>query len=202
MLATSALLAGGCGGGASQNAHEPKSTSTITVLHASFPRLQSIARLTNLELLVRNTGLTTAPNVAVTIDSFNYAEKFPELADTQRPVWVIQRGPGVIPANPVRSQVVSPPGGGQTNYVNTWALGPLAPGTTRLFRWQVVPVKSGLHTVHYRVAAGLAGNAQAVDSSGAPVQGEFKVFVTKAPPPRHVDPATGKVVPGRYPVAP
>ena len=59
------------------------------------------------------------------------------------------------------SQEVSPPGGGETAYVNTWALGPLDAGSTRTFVWQVVPVKAGLHTVHYTVAAGLAGKANA-----------------------------------------
>lgn len=201
-VVASALLVSGCGSGASQNAHEPKLTSRLAVLHASFPRLQSIARPTELQLLVRNTGLSTAPNVAVTIDSFDYTENFPELAADQRPIWVIERGPGEIPTRPVSSQAVSPPGGGQTNYVNTWALGRLPPGGIRAFRWQVVPVKAGLHTVHFTVAAGLAGNARAVDASGGPVQGEFRVYVTKAPPPRHVNPNTGQVTPGRYPLTP
>lgn len=202
LVAAGALFASGCGGSARQDANEPKGTFRMQILHASFPRLQSIARPTSLELLVRNTGIRTVPNVAVTIDSFYYTENFPELAADQRPVWIIDRGPGTIPLRPVRSQAISPPGGGQTNYVNTWALGRLAPGGTRTFLWRVVPVKSGLHTVHFTVAAGLAGKARAVTVSGKPVQGQFTAYVTQAPPPRHVDPNTGQVVPGRYPLTP
>ncbi len=200
LVAACALFASGCGGSARQDAGEPSGTFRLQVLRASFPRVQSIARPTSLELLVRNAGIRTAPNVAVTIDSFYYTENFPELAATQRPVWIIDAGPGAIPRRPAESQAVSPPGGGQTAYVNTWALGPLAPGGTRTFRWQVAPVKSGLHTVHFAVAAGLAGKARTVGTFGGPARGQFTVLITRAPPPRHVDPNTGQVVPGRYPL--
>ena len=63
---------------------------------ASRPR-QSIARPSRLELLVRNTGTRTVPNVAVTIDSFAYATNYPELAANKRPIWVVEQGPGKIP---------------------------------------------------------------------------------------------------------
>lgn len=197
-----ALFASGCGGAARQDASEPKVTATLAVAHAGFPRVQSIARPTYLELLVANVGTSTAPNVAVTINSFNYASNYPELASTQRPVWVVDAGPGEIPTRPAQSQAVSPPGGGQTNYVNTWALGALPPRGVRRFRWRLVPVTSGLHTVRYTVAAGLAGKAKAVSPSGGPVQGRFTVFITHAPPPRHVNPNTGQVEPGPYPYSP
>ncbi len=117
-------------------------------------------------------------------------------------MWVIDEGPGATPLRPAQSQAVSPPGGAQTNYVNTWALGPLAPGGVQIFRWRLVPVKPGLHTVRFIVAAGLAGNARAVSTAGGPVHGQFTVYITKAPPPRHVNPNTGQVVPGRYPLSP
>jgi hypothetical protein len=201
-VALGALLLGGCGGSGRQDAHEPAANFNLKVLHASFPRGQAVARPASLKLSVENAGAHTAPNVAVSIDSFQYAENYPELAASQRPIWVIERGPGTIPARPVRSQAVSPPGGGVTNYVNTWALGPLAPGATRTFTWSVVPVKSGVRTVHFAVAGGLAGKARAVTASGNPVEGQFKVDVAAAPPLRHVDPSTGQVVAGRFPLIP
>jgi hypothetical protein len=98
----------------------------------------------------------------------------------------------------VQTQEVSQPGSGQTAYVNTWALGPLASGEARTFSWHVVPVKPGAHVVHYSVAAGLAGNAQAQASSGA-LAGEFAVDIAPAPEVTHVDPNTGKVEPGAAP---
>jgi hypothetical protein len=195
------LLISGCGG-SRQDVHEAKGAFTMNVVHSSFPATQAMARPTRLELVVRNTGSATAPDVAVTLDSFYYTESYPELAANKRPVWVVEEGPGAIPTRPVESQAVSPPGGGQTAYVNTWALGPLAPGHTQRFLWQVVPVKAGAHTVHYTVAAGLAGKATAQLASGAAVQGQLTANVAAAPPTTHVDPSTGRVIAGAYSAIP
>jgi hypothetical protein len=201
-LLLAGLLAAGCGGGARQDAREPAGTFTLAVVHSSFPPKQSIARPTALELVVRNTSPRTAPNVAVTLNSFDYTEHFPELASNKRPIWVVEKGPGAIPSPPVESEAVSPPGSGQTAYVNTWALGPLAPGSSRTFLWRVVPVKPGVHRVDYAVAAGLAGKAKAELPSGGPVAGHFNVYIASVPPARHVNPNTGQVVPGPYYPAP
>lgn len=190
------LAAGGCGGGSRQDAREPSGAFEMKIVSARFPARQAVARPTRLELQVRNTGAHMVPNVAVTLDSFYYTEHFPELAANKRPVWVIERGPGAIATPPVESQEVSQPGGGQTAYVNTWALGPLAAGRTQTFRWLVVPVKPGAHTVNFRVAAGLAGRAKVTLGSGAPVSGRFTVEVAPAPATTHVDPNTGRVVLG------
>ena len=199
--ACAALAASGCGA-ARQDVHEPNQSYAMRVLASRFPPLQAISRPTSLLLIVQNTSARTAPNVAVTLDSFYYTEHHPELAANKRPVWIVEHGPGRIPTPPVRSAAISAPGGGQVAYVNTWALGPLAPGATRAFRWQVVPVKAGTHTVHYAVAAGLAGKAKARLAAGGLVHGQFTAYVAPAPPARHVDPRTGAVVPGPYPVLP
>jgi hypothetical protein len=196
-----ALLVDGCGG-ARQDAHEPKGTFSVQVVKASFPARQSVARPTHLELQVRNTGTQTMPNVAVTIDSFAYTSDYPELADNKRPIWAIEEGPGAIPKRPVPTQAVSPPGGGQTAYVNTWALGPLASGHTQTFLWRVMPLKPGLHTVHFTVAAGLAGKARAQLAGGALPIGHFTVDIAPQPPANHVDPDTGQIVSGAYPPTP
>jgi hypothetical protein len=202
LSACAVLLVSGCGSGARQDAHEPKATYTMEVVRAHFPHLQSIARHTALEIRVRNAGTKTIPNVAVTLNSLLYTEQYPELAANKRPVWVIERGPGAVARPPVQTEEVASPGGGETAYVNTWALGPLAAGASQTFRWIVTPVRSGLHIVHYRVAAGLSGNATAQLASGEPVRGTFTSFITHAPPPRHVNPDTGQVVGGSYPVGP
>jgi hypothetical protein len=200
--AAGALLLAGCGGGTRQDASEASGTFAMQVVHPSFPTAQSIARQTRFVLPVRNTGTHTVPNVAVTIDSFDYTSTYPGLAADKRPVWAIEQGPGAIDSPPVESQEISPPGGGQTAYVNTWALGALAPGATRTFVWRVVPVKAGSYTVHYTVAAGLAGKAKARLSSGGLVQGQFAVDIASAPPLKHVNPATGRVEAGAAPSSP
>ncbi len=200
MLALATLA--GCGGGSAQDAHEKSATYHVQVVAAHFPAKQAVARQTRMELLVRNTGTTAVPDLAITVNSFDYASNYPELAADKRPIWVIEQGPGVIAKPPVESQEVSPPGGGQTAYVNTWALGPLPAGKTTAFIWKVVPVKSGQHTVTYTVSAGLAGKAKAELKSGGAVTGRFTAQIASAPPATYVDPTTGKVVAGAYPATP
>jgi hypothetical protein len=198
----SALLVSGCGGGSEQTSGEAKRTYKMHITAASFPAKQSMARPAELSVRVLNEASRTVPNVAVTVDSFSYVEKYPELAASKRPVWVVEQGPGTIAKLPVQSQAVSPPGGGQTAYINTWALGPLKAGASRTFTWKVVPVKAGSHSVHLTVNAGLAGNAKAALQGGGAVTRSFTAQVAPAPPSRHVDPATGQVAPGAFSAAP
>ncbi len=196
------LLASGCGGGSRQDVGEAKGTFEMKLLHASFPAAQAVARPATMALQVRNTGSHTVPNVAVTVDSFNYTSTTSELSANRRPVWAIEQGPGAIAKAPAETQEVSTPGGAQTAYVNTWALGPLAAGATATFTWKVVPVKPGTHTVRFAVAAGLSGRAKAVLASGGTVHGQFTVDVAGAPPIKHVNPSTGRIETGAYPTAP
>jgi hypothetical protein len=196
-----ALAASGCGG-ARQDAKEAKRTYTMEVVKASFPAKQAITRPAALELQVRNASDHTAANVAVSVDSFYYAENYARLAANQRPVWVVERGPGPAVQTPVESQAVSPPGGAETSYVNTWSLGPLAPGGTQSLLWHVTPVKAGTYTLHYTIAAGLAGKARAEIAGGGAVQGQLTANIAPAPPSRHVDPRTGRVVTGAFPLIP
>jgi hypothetical protein len=199
--ACAALAAGGCGA-ARQDARETKRTYAMEVVKASFPATQAIARPTQLELQVRNASGHAAPSVAVSVDSFYYTENYPQLASSQRPVWVIEHGPGPAVRIPVESQTVSPPGGATTSYVNTWTFGPLSAGGTQTFVWRVTPVKAGMHTVRFTIAAGLAGKARAQLARGGPVQGQLSAKIAPLPPSRHVDPRTGRVVPGEFPIVP
>ena len=193
-----AALASGCGGGSSQDAHEVARSYDFEVLKASFPSKQAVARPATLKLEVKNTGSRAVPNVAVTVDSFNYKSNYPGLADNRRPIWAIEQGPGANASPPVESQEVSQPGGGQTAYLNTWALGALPAGQTRTFVWKVIPVKPGTHTVSFAVGAGLAGKAKARLADGGPATGKLTVNIAGSPPLTHVDPKTGKVVTGAY----
>lgn len=202
-LGACAALVAGCGGGAEQDAGEHARTYQLKLSDVAFQQQQSVSKPAALKISVHNPDSRTVPNVAVTIDSFSYVEKYPELAADKRPIWVIERGPGKQPSPPVQSEAVSPPGGGQTAYVNTWALGPLAPGATQTFEWSVVPVKAGVHEVHYEVLAGLAGKAKAAPPSGGrALKGVLTADIAPAPPSRHVDPSTGRVVAGQFPSQP
>ena len=202
LLGACAAFVAGCGGGARQDSGEPVKTFTVAVVHASFPAKQSIVRPATMTLAVRNSSDATMPNVAVTVNSFDYSSNYPDLADNKRPIWVIEEGPGVKPQELVQTQTVSPPGGGQTAYVNTWALGSLAAGQTRTFVWHVTPVKPGVHTVNYTIAAALAGRSRARLADGAIPHGQFTVAIAPRPPAMHINPNTGLLVPGKYPPAP
>jgi hypothetical protein len=200
--ACSALVLSGCGGGSEQTHGEAKRSYKMRISAATFPAKQSISKPVQLRVKVHNEESRAVPNVAITVDSFSYVEKYPELAASNRPVWVVERGPGAIPARPVQSQAVSPPGGGQTAYINTWALGPLSAKATRTFTWTVVPVKSGSHDVHLTLVAGLAGNARATLARGGAVTRSFAAKIAALPPSRHVDPETGRVVEGTFSAIP
>ena len=166
-----------------------------------FPAKQQIAHDTRLALIVRNAGAKTIPNVAVTLDSFYYTSTYPKLSSKKRPVWIVNTGPGAIAtAPPVRTVEVNPPGGGETAYVNTWALGALAPGRSKRFVWKVTPVKAGLHAVHYVVAAGLDGKAVARLAGGGRPVGRFVASIAPKPRATHVNPETGRIAPGPNPV--
>jgi hypothetical protein len=200
--ACAALLASGCGGGSEQNHGEVKRSYQMRIVSTSFPHKQSIARPTKMSVEVRNESSHVVPNVAVTVDSFSYVEKFAELAANKRPIWVVEEGPGTPAKLPVQSQAISPPGGGQTAYINTWALGALKANATRTFTWKVVPVKAGSYTVHLAVAAGLAGNAKAKLANGGAVAKSLTAQIAPSPPLTHVDPKTGKVEPGQFSAQP
>lgn len=202
MASSFALLASGCGGGSEQTAGEAKRSYKTELLGLTFKPEQAVARPATMRIKVRNVDSKTIPAVAVTLDSFYYTEKYPELAANQRPVWVVEQGPGKPPRTPVQSQAVSPPGGGQTAYVNTWALGPLAPKHTQTFEWKVVPVKSGTHTVHITIGAGLGGRARATLANGNSATATLVAHIAPAPPSTHVDPSTGKVAAGRFSALP
>ncbi|HEY3828694.1 MAG TPA: hypothetical protein VGL57_05810 [Solirubrobacteraceae bacterium] len=191
-------LASGCGETKHQDASEVKGSFTLQVTRASFPTRQSISRPERMILSVRNTSARTVPNVTVAVNSFDYTSNYPNLAARKRPVWVIDNGPGPLPHVPVETVQTDPPGGGVTATYNVWTLGGLAPGATRQFVWHVTPVKAGVHTVSYRVYAGLNGKARAQLANGNTPKGSFTVAIAGNPPQRHVNPETGRVVVGPY----
>jgi hypothetical protein len=180
VAALAVLGAAGCGGGARQDADEPAKTYRVSIVRSSFPIRQRLAAPARLVIEVRNTGKATVPNVAVTVDSFSARSDQRDLADSERPVWVIDR----------------PPEGSTTAYTNTWALGPMVAGETKRFVWRVTPVQTGTHRVQFRVAAGLAGRAKAVLSGNRVPERALTVRISSRPARARVDPETGAVVHG------
>lgn len=201
LLALAGACVAGCGQ-AHQDVHEPKGTFTVKLLKASFPTKQAIARTTKLKLVVRNTGTTAIPNLAVTIKSFGYLSNYPKLSYRLRPVWVVEQGPGPSPARPVQSVPFDSPGNYSTATPNTWATGAVPAGQSRTLVWSVTPVKAGQYTITYTIAGGLSGKAKVDFEGGRAPTGQFKVNIAPQPPITHVNPATGQVAAGALPLVP
>jgi hypothetical protein len=154
----------GCGGAERQDEDEPEGEFAVEVVRASFPEDQKLAKSSRLEITLRNAGDRTIPNLAVTVDGFNFRKPDPELADPERPQFVMNGVPKEIGGFPESKE--ASPLGCDTAYVNTWACGPLRAGRERTFRWSVTAVQAGEFKIGWEVAAGLDGKAKAVTAGG------------------------------------
>ncbi|MGH2800460.1 MAG: hypothetical protein ACRDM0_22910 [Thermoleophilaceae bacterium] len=181
LILAGVVAVAGCGGAERQDEDEPEGDFAVEVVRASFPEDQKLAKSSSLVITVRNAGDRTIPNIAVTVDGFNYRKADPELADPERPQFVINGVPRDIGGFP-ESKDASPLGC-DTAYVNTWACGPLRAGRERSFRWSVTAVKAGEFDIRWRVAAGLDGKAKAVGAGGGEApRGSFTGTVSDEAP--------------------
>jgi hypothetical protein len=174
---------GGCGGQKTQDENEPEGNFPLEVVSASFPGKQKLAKRSELRITVRNAGSQTVPNVAVTVQGFSERRDNPDLADPERPIFVINGVQTTIGGLPEAKEAA--PLGCDTAYVNTWACGPLKAGREKTFRWSVTAVQAGSYDISYRVAAGLDGKARATPSSGS-LKGTFSGEISDEAPDARV----------------
>lgn len=201
-----ALLLSACGGDTlSQADNEPKGDFPVKVVASKFPTSQRLAQTSDLILGVKNIGDEPLPELAFTIEtddgegsggadgSFNIRLEDPNLADPNRPVWILE--------NKFPREVGSEPPKGPSATVraqtNTFGFGSLEPGETTKLVWRVTPVQPGTYTLSYVASAGLDGNAKAVTKDGGEVKGEFVVTITNKPPKATVDTAGNVVTEGK-----
>ena len=174
-----------CGGGnARQDENERAGNFELEVVDASFPAKQKLAKKSNLVIEVRNSGSATAPNVAVTVKGLTERRDNSDLADPERPTFVINGRPVNIGGVPDSKD--DAPLGCDTAYVSTWACGPLKAGESRKFKFSVTAVEAGDYDIEYSVAAGLDGKAKAVPASGTELSGNFSGKISDAPPATRV----------------
>jgi hypothetical protein len=120
---------------------------------------------------------TVAPGGVNPASAFGVSATDSRLADPDRPVWIVDRGPE----------------GGDAAATNTWAVGPVFPGQTRDIEWRLTAVRPGNYTVNYRVSPGLDGRA--VPANGQRTTGSFRVRISAEPVPARVN-RDGDVVRG------
>jgi hypothetical protein len=185
LFAVACLALAGCGNDR-QDADEPEGEFALEVVEASFPARQSTAQHATMRIAVRNIDDRDLPNLAVTINTeaegggdtagaFATSATDPRLADPERPVWIVDRGPS----------------GGDNAATNTWAVGPVFPGQTREIEWRLTAVRPGNYTVNYTVSPGLHGKA--VPANGQDTTGSFEVEISDEPVPARVN-GRGEVV--------
>jgi hypothetical protein len=191
------------GGGERQDVTEPSGKFPVQVTKAKFPNRQLLARTSDLELAVKNVGDRTIPELAVTIytgdakadGSFNVRLNDPNLANPNRPVWILENHyPKLLtPGATLKTLGQAPSAGAAAAQTDTFQFGPVPAGSSKDMVWRVTPVRADTYTVHYEVAAGLEGKAKAVTADGSPVRGEFVVTITSKPPQTCVNDA-GQVI--------
>jgi hypothetical protein len=167
-----------------QDENEPEGRFRVDIVDAEFPIAQKLAKRSELSITVRNAGEETVPNIAVTVDGFDVKLQNENLADPSRPIFVINGKPREI-GDFAESKDLAPEGG-DTAYVNTWALGPLRSGQEKTFTWNVTAVRAGSYKIEYEVAAGLDGKAKAIDAEGVTPRGTFIGTVDDTPPDTRV----------------
>ena len=165
---------------------------------ASFPDRQQLVKTSDLKLEINNVGDQTIPDLAVTIYTtptpppagepkpsrpFSVRLDQPKLADPTRPVWILEdKFPKVIePGAGSEGLGHAPSAGAAAAQTDTFQFGAVPSGEGKDIVWRVTPVQTGSYTVHYEVAAGLYGKANAVTSDGGPVKGDFPVEIRSQP---------------------
>lgn len=193
------IMLSGCGGGQAQDAKEPTGRFPVRLVSAAFPANQKLAKTSDMEIVVENTGTRPLPDVNVTVKcgtglggSFDTATSASDVADPRRPQFVVNTIPTATPrrAPPLDAAPLER----SSAFVDTYPLGTLGVGRRATFRWNVTAVKAGPYRLCWRVNAGLYGKARAVNAgTGGPVRGEFVGSISNAAPKATVLP-NGKVV--------
>lgn len=199
------VVAVGCGNVSSPAASQDSGTFEVA-FSAAFPSSQRLSEHTHMVIAVRNAGSSTIPNIAATVCNVTCRYPAPPGAGTSaaafasditnssagnpsRPIWIVDRPPGPCKT----SCQAGGPGSGATAYANTWALGSLAPGQTKVFDWAVTAVGAGRHIVAWTLAAGLDSGVRAVTSNGSTPGGTFTVTVHTRPARSYVS-DSGQIV--------
>jgi hypothetical protein len=184
LAAFTALSIAACGDEPSSDANEAEGTYRAQVTDAGFPAEQQLGQTYLLKLGVRNTSDKTIPALTVNVSikgkegagstlPFGIRDPQPELAQPDRPVWVLAEHYPKFAGS-------STPGGAGTSNPKTFDFGPLKKGATANLVWKLSAVRAGNYTLLYAIEAGLSGKAKAETGGGATPGGSFSVKISSA----------------------
>lgn len=184
LAAALALFVTACGGGSSSDANEAEGTYRVQVTDASFPTEQKVGQTYLMKLDVRNDSRKTIPALTVNVSikgekgqtsnlPFGIHDPQPELAQPDRPVWVLAEHYPKFAGDPE-------PGGAGTSNPKTFDFGPLKAGKSANVEWKVSAVRPGKYTLLYGIDAGLSGKAKAETGDGVAPGGSFAVDISSA----------------------
>jgi hypothetical protein len=194
-LATATILAGCDGSNPDQFANETEGEFPVEVVSANFKPRQIIARTYDLKIAVMNTGDEAIPALNTNISlpglgstlAFAYRDPQPGLAQPQRPVWVLEQSYPKLAGTVGR-------GGAATASKRTFNFGAVEAGDTATMIWRVTAVRPGNYKLGYQIAAGLSGDALAVDAAGETPEGILPARISAVPIPTRVN-EKGNLVP-------
>jgi hypothetical protein len=184
LAAVLALSIAACGGESSPDANEEEGTYRVRVTDASFPAKQRLGQTYLLEIGVRNTGDETIPALTMNVSikgkegagsslPFGIRDPQPELAQPDRPVWVLAEHYPKFAGS-------SAAGGAGTSNPKTFDFGPLKKGATANTVWKLSAVRAGDYTLVYGVEAGLTDKTKAETGGGAAPGGTLPVEISSA----------------------
>ena len=180
-----ALSITACGGGSSSDANEAEGNYRIKVTDATFPAKQHLGQTYLLNLGIRNTGDKTIPALTVNVSikgkqgegstlPFGIRDPQPELAQPDRPVWVLAAHYPKFAGSPAN-------GGAETSNPKTFDFGPLKKGASANVVWKLSAVKPGNYTLLYAIEAGLSDASKAETGGGGSTPGgTFAVKISSA----------------------
>lgn len=197
VAAALAVSASACGDDSSSDANEPAGKYTVEVVSAEFPARQVLGQTSLLRLGIRNSGRKTIPALAVSVSiagregqastlPFGIRDPQPELAQPDRPVWVLAlRYPKFAGS--------SEPSGAGTSNPKTFVFGELKPHATANVVWKLSAVRTGRYVIRFVVDAGLGGQAKAVTAGGSEPGGSIAARIVSTTPDKVVT-DSGEVV--------
>lgn len=185
MTVALAFFLAACGGEeSSSDANEPEGTYEVKVTKADFPAEQQLGQTYLMKLGVRNESEKTIPALTVSVSikgkegqtstlPFAIHDPQPELAQPDRPVWVLAEHYPKFAGDPA-------PGGSEGSNEKTFDFGPLKAGKSADLVWKLSAVKAGKYVLLYTIDAGLGGKAKAETSGGDTPGGSFAVEISSA----------------------